>query len=159
MDEQQIGAALHQASVEVLEKMFFVDARSLPGEIRPPDGWGLVVEVAFDGALPGRLRLHLSDGAAAGIAVNFLGEDPSGVSPRQAMEVAAELANMICGSVLSSIESSAAFRLSTPRVLGAGEAGPPPPATCCALDTGHGSLMVSMATDSSPCPAIAKSAY
>ena len=50
-----------------------------------------------------------------------LGEDAEELTVEQLNAVVCELANMICGSVLSRIESKATFRLSTPVIAGAAE--------------------------------------
>jgi CheY-specific phosphatase CheX len=49
------------------------------------------------------------------MAANFLGvEDEEALSPGQIAEVSGELANIICGAVLTDLEANAGFDLSTP---------------------------------------------
>ena len=115
MTEPLIKAALAESAQEVLEKMFFVDsAESAPGEAPIA---GVTAEMIFDGDPPGSFRLVLDQTAARSAAADFLGEDPAELSEEQMNEVVCELANMICGSVLSRIESRATFRLSKPAIV------------------------------------------
>jgi CheY-specific phosphatase CheX len=118
--DSQIKLALAESVREVLEKMFFVDVlgAAVAGQLRPAR---IAAEVVFEGDPPGSFRLEMDPAAAASAAADFLGEDPAGLAANQIEEVVCELANMICGSVLSRIESSATFRLSKPEIAGAPE--------------------------------------
>jgi CheY-specific phosphatase CheX len=110
-----IETALAESVQEVLEKMFFVDlVDAAPDEVCAE---GITAELNFDGDPPGSFRLLLDPTAARSAAADFLGEDPAELSDDQLNEVVCELANMICGSVLSRIESSATFRLSKPVIV------------------------------------------
>jgi CheY-specific phosphatase CheX len=121
MPETQFQCALRDSVQEVLEKMFFVEpVEEPPVEAASPDG-EMAVQLAFEGLPSGLLTLRVTSAAARQIAADFLGEDDSGLSPAKVEEVVRELANMICGSVLSRVESSATFRLAPPRLLAAGE--------------------------------------
>lgn len=121
MPELPFQRALHDSVQEVLEKMFFVEALDEPpGETEPQDG-DLKVKLAFEGSPSGALTLRVSSAAARQIAADFLGQDESGLSSAQVGEVVCELANMICGSVLSRSESDTTFRLAAPRLLLADE--------------------------------------
>jgi chemotaxis protein CheY-P-specific phosphatase CheC len=90
--ETTIRAALAGAVADVLENMFFREA-------------------------PAEATERLPREAANAIAADFLGEDTESITAQQSTDVTLELGNMICGAVLSRIESSATFRLDTPRVL------------------------------------------
>ena len=121
MPERAFQSALRDAVQEVLEKMFFVEPiEEPPVEAASPNG-ELAVRLAFEGLPSGTLTLRVSNSAARQIAADFLGEDESGLSPAKVEEVVRELANMICGSVLSRVESTATFRLAPPRLLVAEE--------------------------------------
>jgi CheY-specific phosphatase CheX len=111
-------AALRDALTDVLHKMFFIGA--LDGT--PPSGAGrefdplaeLAARVHFHGEPSGDLLLVLNRQAARGIAADFLGENGSCLTGREVEEVFCELANMICGAVLSRVESAATFQLASP---------------------------------------------
>src|SRR5262245_37703469 len=115
--ESRIGAALHDSVRNVLEKMFFIDIlRPVVGEA--PRMGAIAAEVVFSGAPPGVFRLDLDPQAAAAAAASFLGDAPEDLTTDRIQMVVCELANMICGAVLSRVESSATFRLSTPEIAG-----------------------------------------
>jgi len=127
VSEAAIDNALAVSVREVLEKMFFLDLADPPdGTARPA---GVVAEVKFEGNPPGVFRLDLDLAAARAAAADFLGQDPEELSAAATEEVVCELANMICGSVLSRVESSAVFRLATPRIASTGELAAPPEAS------------------------------
>jgi CheY-specific phosphatase CheX len=111
--------ALAESVQEVLEKMFFIDALEPVQEGTQPAG--IAAELMFDGDPPGSFRLELDVQAARPVAADFLGEDAEDLSMEQLNEVVCELANMICGSVLSRIESNATIRLSKPVIVSAAE--------------------------------------
>src|SRR5262249_13355553 len=113
--ENAIRNALAESVREVLEKMCFIDLPS-PAQGEEMRMRGIAAELVFDGDSPGSFRLDLDAEAARAAAAGFLGEDPAGLPLEQVQEVICELANMICGSVLSRVESSAVFRLAKPEV-------------------------------------------
>jgi CheY-specific phosphatase CheX len=142
---------------EVLEKMFFIEAGDGgPASDAAP---GMLVKVAFDGDPPGVFRMSLARAAAAHIAADFLGEDADSLNANQIDEVAKELANMICGAVLSRIESRATFRLSAPAlVAGCAADCVISQGTLCAVDTGSGILTAGIDMGRRECSSTARSA-
>lgn len=156
MPDTAIQAVLEDVAAEVLEKMFFLSTAPIaPFPVGPG---AIIVRLAFEGDPPGRLYLHMSGQAALSIAANFLGEDPSAIEPRQISEVCGELANMICGAILSRVESTATFHLRSPEVL---RTEPPirPDSQFVYLDTGEGPLSIIVETETPICPATEESAY
>jgi CheY-specific phosphatase CheX len=116
MFERFFDRALREATEDVLEKMFFIRdmGGSTPADSGPmPE---ITVSLTFEGVPPGWLTLCAGKDAARSIAADFLGEEKETVTDQQAEEVVCELANMICGSVLSRTESDATFHLSSPAV-------------------------------------------
>jgi CheY-specific phosphatase CheX len=162
MPETQFQRALRDSVQEVLERMFFVEpVEEPPGEAGSPDG-ELAVRVAFEGRPSGTLTLRVATAAACQIAADFLGEDVSELPPARVEEVVCELANMICGSVLSRVESSTAFRLASPRLLPAEERPHCQEATdrraVHAVAIGSGTLTASVETRDPVCPVVEESA-
>lgn len=105
--------ALLESAAEVLETMFFT---SVVGEGVPdssPGPW-VSADLCFRGSLSGRFGVRLPVTTALRIAASFLGEEEDSLTPDRAGEVVCELSNMLCGSVLSRLESEAAFELSHP---------------------------------------------
>jgi CheY-specific phosphatase CheX len=150
MNENRIDLALAESVHEVLEKMFFVDLLG-PAEAEPPED-GLAAELVFDGDTPGGFHLTMDIAAARSAAADFLGEDPDDLSAEQLNEVVCELANMICGSVLSRIESSATFRLFKPRIAVASEFPRTSPEACFQASIGGGLLRAELRMERPVCP-------
>ncbi len=117
MTEAALQQTLVSSAEEVLEKMFFFS---------PPENSGagcrstepeIAACVNFTGDPPGELTLRVARDAARSIAADFLAAEIYELQEDQVTGVLCELANMICGSVLSRIESSTVFHLSAPRLL------------------------------------------
>ncbi len=106
---------LHQlcaaAVPDVLETMFFVNAVE---DSAPPPPDPLVVDVGFRGSRSGVFTIRLSAGVARDLASGFLGVAVEQVTTGQAIETACELANMLCGGVLSRSETECGFDLEAP---------------------------------------------
>jgi CheY-specific phosphatase CheX len=100
----------------VLETMFFA-APLGPAEPEAGDVERLAASVAFEGRPSGTLALCISVEAARQSAADFLGEDAASVSDAQSGEVVCELANMVCGSIVTPLEGGASFDLSAPRLI------------------------------------------
>ncbi|MCC6341831.1 MAG: chemotaxis protein CheX [Bryobacterales bacterium] len=99
----------------------------------------IAVLVSFDGKPSGEFSLHVPETVALQLAAGFLGLDDGDVSAAQAAEVACELANMICGAVLSNLCASASFHMSHP-LLAQEERDADCAAICRWFDLGGGSL-------------------
>jgi Chemotaxis phosphatase CheX len=154
-----IRAALAGAVADVLESMFFLEAPAETME-SPEEEEAVKIHLKFEGNPPGSFEMRLAGAASRAIAADFLGEDAGSLTGRQSTDVALELANMICGAVLSRVESSATFRLGPPRVvtedIGRAE---PAAATRYTVETGSGPLTVAIRMEARTCPATEKSAY
>jgi CheY-specific phosphatase CheX len=119
-------------AARTLETMFFTmpDSVSLDRTFvnsGRPSGELIAASLAFHGSATGRFGLIASCSVAKNLAANFLGWDEAASLTRgRVISVIAELANMICGAVLSEIEFSGSFDLSSPKsvCVGANEAGP-----------------------------------
>lgn len=156
MNELVIGHALRDSVREVLEKMFFVQALegSSAAELSASvPGAEIAVRLAFEGRPPGSLTLRVNTVAAREIAAGFLGQDEESVSDRQMADVVCELANMICGSLLSRVEGATAFQLEAPRIVPLPEdPGAGPAAISYATNLSRGALAVTVTIGMSPCP-------
>ena len=149
-----IHTALAAAVADVLESMFFIETSGESHE--PPVAEAMAVEIRFDGDPPGRFQMRLTPDAARCFAADFLGEDAGSVSKNQSADVALELANMICGAVLSRLESSAFFRLDSPRIVLAGGLAEEAEASRFTVETGNGMLTAAIQWEGRKCPATAE---
>jgi CheY-specific phosphatase CheX len=147
---------------EVLEKMFFIQCLGEPREFSPEPE--VVAHLRFEGDPSGSLTLRVTAGAARSVSADFMGAEEQDLSEQQIGDVVCELANMICGSVLSRVESATDFRLATPQIVTrsnsqdftteATESGDPPPTAQCAgsstvhaVGIGSGRMVVSISQE------------
>jgi len=115
MPDTALNQVLSDAVAEVLETMFFVTSEGAP----PAEALGepeILAELRFEGEPSGSFSIRITRSVAQSVAADFLGAEVPDVSEQQVLDVVREMANMICGSVLSRVESEATFRLSTPQV-------------------------------------------
>jgi CheY-specific phosphatase CheX len=156
-----LSHALAASVDDVLEKMFFV--RSLGAPLNESAAPLVAAHLTFQGDPPGWLTLRVTAGAARSVAADFLGEEESELSEAQIGEVVCELANMICGSMLSRVESNTLFRLATPRLIAPDtgsanpDAGVPASATTCAAEISSGAITVIFNMEIPACSAAEKS--
>ena len=75
------------------------------------------VRVAFRGCPSGTLEVCVSELSARALASSFLGEDEKTLTDSQASEVVCEMSNMLCGSLISRLESEQSFDLDSPRLV------------------------------------------
>jgi len=158
MTEADLQQALAEAIGETLEKMFFVPWIGERGADAPPQE-EFAARLAFEGSPPGRLTLRIAAPLACSIAADFLGEAELAPSERRVEEVICELANMICGSVLSRVENARDFRLGAPRLIPPCGLVRPPGAAAHAVETGGGSLEAVLEMEDLVCPAPVKPAF
>ncbi len=74
-------------------------------------------ELRFRGDPSGQCRVRVPWNLARVMGAGFLGCEETEVSDSQTEEVVCELANMICGSVLSRLESEATFQITHPELV------------------------------------------
>jgi CheY-specific phosphatase CheX len=114
MSDAAIGELLAASAQEVLETMFFAAAEAV-GEPPPIDG--IAAGLEFHGEPGGSFRVGLTRPAARSLAAAFLGQEENEISEGEVGEVVCELANMICGSVLSRLEARTTFEILHPELL------------------------------------------
>jgi len=141
--------------------MFFI--QGLEGPESAASETRVVARLTFEGNPSGSLSLSVTGAAARSIAADFLGEDEPELSEQQIGEVICELANMICGSVLSRVESNTIFRLGAPRLLEESETESVSPgatdSTIHAVEISNGALVVMVNTETPAWSTVEKSAY
>jgi len=153
MSDEPLADALRTSVGEVLENMFFIDSLD---EVAPagPE-CSMRAWLPFEGSPSGILTLEVDGAAARRIAADFLAAEESEVTDRQVGDVICELANMICGSLLSKVESTTSFRLLAPRILPPGAAGAPEDpggGESSTVSLSSGMLNVTIRMESPACP-------
>ena len=134
---ERINECLGEAVQEVLETMFFLSVEGSAAWDEAAES--LHVTVDFHGPVEGRMDLAIYCALAAPLAASFAGREESEMGPDETGEVLCEMANMLCGSLLSRLETDALFSLSPPRMV---EESPAAPGVCRAFDTGLGVVRV-----------------
>jgi len=171
-----LNRALRDSVDEVLETMFFIRRLGEPEENLSESE--LAVQLTFEGNPSGTLTLRMTATAARSVAADFLGEEELELSHQQIGDVLRELANMICGSVLSRVESDTTFRLGSPQLVepeqGSGSmqesasAGQPAQANgeggqrdpiVHAVEISHGVMVVTVQTEAPECLTAEKLAF
>jgi len=142
---RETAEVLSTATSDVLETMFFTPVMA---ETETADAAAPVVaaRLEFRGARHGTLAVRISEQAAESIAASFLGEDAGQPPPEKIRDVICELANMICGSVLSRLDSEGHFDLSHPELVDPAELAPAEAASR-SFDIGDGEVAVFLRVD------------
>ena len=112
--EAEFTATLGRLAGEVLETMFFAEAVAAECE----HGWlpdAVAVRVDFEGSHCGEMWLALTPAAIPSIASAFLGLEPEETGEEQSAQVILELANILCGAVLSSLWPESRLLLDPPK--------------------------------------------
>ena len=116
MPANELDQMLFDSAVEVVESMFFT---SLAGDAEPSaasTGPWISARLTFHGDPSGRFGVRTPTETGRKIASSFLGLEESAVTEAQTGEVICELANMLCGSVLSNMEKETSFELAHPEL-------------------------------------------
>jgi|HigsolmetaAR202D_1030399.scaffolds.fasta_scaffold06246_2 hypothetical protein len=106
-----VAAVLEQ----VLETMFF----TMPVcEVSVDPAQPLLrAQVHYSGTIDGVCTLGVSPKAAWSVAANFLGQEEESLQTEQVEEVIREMANIVCGALLSRAHPGGSFRLGTPYLV------------------------------------------
>jgi CheY-specific phosphatase CheX len=113
----RVEHCLRESVEEVLETMFFLTVEQEVEWAEVCEKEHLFAEMDFQGAAEGRLELAVSADLAPMLAGGFFGKDESELSEAEVRGVVCELANMLCGSVLSRLESGSLFALGAPQMM------------------------------------------
>lgn len=145
MIDSEVAESLAAAASDVLETMFFSSVvEEVPVSTAPPEA--VAARLPFSGARSGSFGVRLTEGAAQVIAAGFLAEEAHEPNREQVAEVVCELANMMCGSVLSRLDRGAHFDLGPPALVDPAELAAPE-AVCRAFDIGDGEVAVFLRMD------------
>ena len=154
MKASEFAGLIHECSSEVLDAMYFTSViesaplRQLPDRM-PGTEEPLAFSLTFAGDISGRFGIHLDQMTARTLAVNFLGETAC-MSFDEISEVAGELSNILCGSVMSRVEGEHLFALSHP-VPGTPTLSSTDDLLACWLNTDCGHITVWIMVEGVPC--------
>lgn len=117
MQASDFSPILAECCAEVLDAMYFATVTNTTHrEATPPspEPDTLAFQLRFQGDIEGSFGLSLSLATARTLASNFLGDDEDALSKEEIVQVAGELSNMLCGSIVSRIGGTKRFALSHP---------------------------------------------
>ena len=103
-----------EACEDVLGTMFFTGILGPASFPLAAESAIISAQVCFEGPSDGALQIRMLHTTARALASSFLGAAPEDVTMSQCSQVACEMVNMLCGSVLSRSAPSSVFRLSSP---------------------------------------------
>lgn len=112
ISEDVMANAITECTAQALETMFYFGVLG-PAEF-PEEGFDYCFAIDFGGTCSGRFTMGLQARPAGMLAANFLGVDDA--SP-DVEATAAELANILCGAILSALHSHSLIRLGMPSRL------------------------------------------
>lgn len=151
MIKAAIDRLLPELAQQTLETMFFAMPDEVSLDPKRPPGDLIAASLAFQGLPHGRFGLLASNLLARTLAANFMASDETAeLRPDQITGVIGEMANMICGAVLTQLESNASFDLESPEAVQVGEADPIPDFSAgspsvCRLEFPEGTLVLFLA--------------
>jgi CheY-specific phosphatase CheX len=114
--DPDFSEAVGRVAAEVLETMFFEEAVPTACEHSWLAG-AISAQVTFNGSHSGEFLLSVSADTAYTIASGFLGLDPSEMTETQPGEVILELANILCGALMSSLWPDSSLSLASPELV------------------------------------------
>jgi len=100
---------------DVMEAMFFTEAEPTACE-HAWLGGARCARIRFGGSHFGEMLLGVSAEAADPIGASFLGLDPMELTEAQRSQVIQELANILCGAILSKLWPESKLALSSPKL-------------------------------------------
>lgn len=155
MIEYAVYQLLSETAQETLASMFFISADAVSANAARPSGALISSALTFRGSPCGRFEALVSVPLARALTANFLGlEDASSLASGQVEEIMGELTNIVCGAVLSELQASSNFDISTPIALEIATGDPAPnfgakDSVSCRLDLPEGSAVLHLAFEES----------
>jgi CheY-specific phosphatase CheX len=111
-----VEQTLKEAAQFVLEAMFFAESEPVAAPDSPQPGQ-ISVHVSFQGECRGNLAIAMPESYGRAMTASFEGLPDIDNIPAVAVgQVAAELANMICGATLARLNRDGLFTLNSPLV-------------------------------------------
>jgi CheY-specific phosphatase CheX len=110
LSEEAIANAVCECTAQALETMFYFGVLG-PAEM-PAEAFDYCFSIDFGGTCSGRFSLGIQAHAAQLLAANFLGVDDASADTEA---TAGELANILCGAILSALHHHSLIRLGMPQ--------------------------------------------
>ncbi len=114
--DPDFGAVVIRVAADVLATMFFEEAVPAPCD----HAWiadAISAHIDFDGSHCGQFLLSVSPGTSRSIASGFLGLEPEEMTDSQPSDVILELANILCGTLMSTLWPESSLSLGSPELV------------------------------------------
>ncbi|RXH58629.1 chemotaxis protein CheX [Granulicella sibirica] len=111
-------------------------------------GFGL----RFKGVVSGRFGMHLGMGTARTLTANFLAKEVQQLAAGDVDEIVCELANMLCGSVVSQVDGEHGYVLTPPEPIGTLPDFDEEDVLISRFDTDSGTITTWFVVEGEPCP-------
>lgn len=115
MSDQDLHASIHDAVEQVLETMCFSTVLGPCGTAQAQPFLDRSATVEYSGAGEGSVLIGCDEAGVRGLAANFMGSEEA--SEEQVLEFLGELANMVCGAVVSTLDGRGTYNLGTPQLV------------------------------------------
>lgn len=115
LSESALRASIGEAVEQVLETMCFSAVLGPCDTAQAQPFLDRSVSVDYSGAGCGAVLIGCDEAGARSLASNFLGEEA--IDEEQVEEFLGELANMVCGAVVSSLSGSGHYSLAAPKLI------------------------------------------
>lgn len=151
MIDDAVRQLLSESAQQTLETMFFAAPEAISADAGRPRGELIASRLTFLGAACGSFGAAVSAPLARALAANFLGvDDASELASSEVTEVVGELTNIICGAVLSELETNSNFDIATPQPFEVPENDPGPDfqnenPISCRLEMPEGAIVLHLA--------------
>jgi CheY-specific phosphatase CheX len=142
MEMSKLDQMVSDCAIEVLESMFFTSLAGDGASCENPDGPWISARLSFHGNPTGRFGVRTGLDTGRKIAASFLGIEEDALTEPQIGEVVCELANMLCGTVVSRLEEDSRFELAPPSIDPPEAGCPECPTARCAFELEEGRLAV-----------------
>jgi CheY-specific phosphatase CheX len=146
--DREFAVVVVRVAAEVLATMFFEEAEPVGCE----HDWlqtAVSAGVSFGGSHRGEFLLSVSPATARSVASGFLGLDPEEMTESQPGDVILELANILCGALLSALWPESNLSLGSPELVGAGAAPDVALHACFTLTDGMAAVWIGLSPASS----------
>jgi CheY-specific phosphatase CheX len=160
MQASEFAPLITECCAEVLDAMYFttvLETTHESGSMPAVGSQDFAFSLRFQGDIHGTFGVRLAAASARTLASNFLGEEEDALSPQEIAEVAGELANMLCGSVVSRVEGRSKFVLTHPEPFEAASTMEGADMLVSTLDTDNGPIHVWVLVDA-PVPELQETA-
>jgi chemotaxis protein CheX len=108
MDKEIINTTLKESSLEVFEKMLFVELIPVEKAELNTDSslFDTMGSISFSGLINGKLQFACKESLARELTISFLGMEPEEMTTEHVQDNVKEIVNMICGNMFCKLDEN-----------------------------------------------------